>query len=250
MSDTLDTARTDWPRALRALRRLIADSERTEEVFELIDAMAGPSGLRRFEAFRDDPAGRTLLERKPCLLTTLSNREALRRLPEGSFGRAYADFMDGADLSADGLLEASELGNDQTAAASVGDPDLEWWGCRLRDSHDLWHVLSGYGRDEAGEVALLAFTHAQTGNRAIAMIVLVGAAVGLAQGGLGWPGYLLRARRRGKAARRLQFAPYEDWLARPLADVRADLGIEPPEVAHPTGIAVGNRGDEAELVQA
>lgn len=250
MSQASSPARTDWPRALRALRRLVADSQRTEEVFELIDAMAGPSDLRRFEAFRSDPEGQALLERKPCLLAALSDRGALRRLPEGSFGRAYADFMDGADLSADGLVEASDLGNEKKAAAQVGDPDLDWWGTRLRDSHDLWHVLTGYGRDEAGEVALLAFTHAQTGNRAMGLIVAVGAAIGTAQGGFGWPGYLVRARRRGKAADRLQFAPFEDWLVRPLADVRADLGIEPPEVAHPGGIAVANRGEQAELVGA
>ena len=28
----------------------------------------------------------------------------------------------------------------------------------MRDMHDLWHVLTGYGMDEAGEAANLAFS--------------------------------------------------------------------------------------------
>ena len=36
---------------------------------------------------------------------------------------------------------------------------------------------------------------------------------------------------------------YEELLALPLADVRARLGIEPPEVAHPEGVVVANRED-------
>ena len=63
-------------------------------------------------------------------------------------------------------------------------------------------------------------------------------------------GRLLRARRRGKDARGLQFAPYEAWLERPLAEVRADLGIEPPQVAHPAGFAVANRGEQATPIKA
>lgn len=235
--------RIQWRRAARALRRLIADSERTEEVFELIEALSGPSDDRAFRAFASDPRGRRLLDEGASLLEALSDRQRLRDMPQGSLGHAYARFMDAADLSPDGLVEASER-----EGSLPQDAESDWYGCRLRDSHDLWHVLTGYGRDEAGEVALLAFTYGQLRNAGIGVIVLAGALIGLIHGGFGWPSYLLRAKRRGAAAEALQFAPFESWLTRPLDDVRRECGVALPGIAHPEGIAVGSRGDVPQLV--
>jgi ubiquinone biosynthesis protein COQ4 len=97
---------------------------------------------------------RAWLAERPSLLATLSDRARLRALPPGSFGRAYADFMDAARLDARGLVEA-ERRSDAAARVEVLDPDREWLAGRLRDVHDLWHVLTGYGRDEAGEANLV-----------------------------------------------------------------------------------------------
>lgn len=242
-AQTPEAAPRRWRRAARSLARLIADPERTQEVFELIDALSDPSDDRSLRAFASDPRGRALLDERPSLLAALSDRQRLRTMTPGSLGHAYARFMDAADLSADGLVEASERDG-------VGPQDTEsdWHGRRLRDSHDLWHVLTGYGRDEAGELALLAFTYGQLPNRGIGLIVLAGAVIGLLHAGFGWPAYLRQAKRRGAAAEALQFAPFERWLQRPLDDVRRDCGITPAEVAHPEGIAVGSRGDDANLV--
>ena len=240
-----ESPRIQWRRAARALRRLIADSERTEEVFELIEALSGPSDDRVFQAFASDPRGRKLLGERASLLEALSDRQRLRDMPPGSLGRTYASFMDAADLSPDGLVQASERDG-----AVPQDTASDWHGCRLRDSHDLWHVLTGYGRDEAGEVALLAFTYGQLRNAGIGVIVLAGALIGLVHGGFGWPAFLRAAKKRGATAEALQFAPFESWLHRPLDEVRRECGVTHPEVAHPEGIAVGNRGDIVKLVVA
>ena len=45
---------------------------------------------------------------------------------------------------------------------------------RMRDMHDLTHTLTGYGRDPLGELCLLAFMYAHTGNLGMALIVLMG----------------------------------------------------------------------------
>ena len=39
---------------------------------------------------------------------------------------------------------------------------IEWYGWRNRDTHDLLHVLTGYGRDAVGEQCVLAFTYGQS----------------------------------------------------------------------------------------
>jgi ubiquinone biosynthesis protein COQ4 len=123
------------------------------------------------------------------------------------------------------------------------DPDRQWFFDRLRDMHDLWHVLTGYGRDEAGEAANLAFTFAQTRHQGIGVIVVAAALIGSRSNRFEWQRYLYRAWRRGRRAAWLPAVAYERLLDRPLEEVRRSLAIEPPELAHPQGIIVANRDD-------
>ena len=224
-----------WAEAGAALRVLISHPERTDQVFELIDALGGDSGERQFQRFRAHPEGRRLLHERPSLLSALQDRARLEALPQESFGRCYAAFMGEERLRAEGLLDAQQMVGDPRAGL---DPERRWFYDRLRDAHDLWHVLTGYGRDIAGEAANLAFTHAQTRNRGIAAIVLTAAWLGPKGGGLYWQRYLLRAWRRGRRCRPLMLARYEELLPRPLCEVRRELEIEEPLAAHPKGIVV------------
>jgi ubiquinone biosynthesis protein COQ4 len=234
--------RVQWRRAATALRTLVRDPERTEQVFELIQALAGRSGERVYRRFRADPEGRRLLRERPSLLAALSDRERLAALPEGSFGRAYADFMREQRLEAAGLVDAAVSVRDPDEPL---DPERRWFFDRLRDMHDLWHVLTGYGRDIAGEAANLAFTLGVTGNRGIAVIVLTAAVRGPKTADLHWQRYRLRAWRRGRRARGVTRARYEELLPEPLAEVRRALGIEAPERAHPGGVIVFEGGATA-----
>ena len=149
--------------------------------------------------------------------------------------------MEAAQLDAAGLVDASMEGDTD---ARVGySPDACWFFDRLRDMHDLWHVLTGYGRDEAGEAANLAFTFAQIANLGVGFIVVAAAMLGPRSDRLLWQRYLFRAWRRGRRAAWLPAARYEEMLPLPLAEVRTRLAIEPPEVAHPEGVLVASRED-------
>ena len=153
--------------AWRALRRLIQYPEDTAQVFEIIRAIGGRAIERGFRRFRLTPVGEKILREKINLVDTLKDRENLATLPRGSLGQAYLQFTASQQLTADGLVDASE---DHTE--EMLDPNVKLSAERLRDMHDLWHTLTGYGRDELGEACLLAFTYAQTRNRGIALIVL------------------------------------------------------------------------------
>lgn len=212
-----------YPRlAWAALKRLIDDPERTEEVFVIIRNLSGDALWQSYERLRRRPNGAALLSRN--LVETLSDRERLRSMPTGSLGRAYYDFVHAENLSADGLVEASEGGDWEDS-----HPALIAHGERLRDMHDLWHVTTGYGRDTFGELCLLAFTHAQNPNLGIASIVLIGGSKIRREIGRGTWSAAWRAWRDGKRA---SWLPAEDWealLEQPLADVRSQLGIRTPE---------------------
>jgi ubiquinone biosynthesis protein COQ4 len=108
--------------------------------------------------------------------------------------------------------------------------------------HDLWHVLTGYGRDEAGEAANLAFSFAHMPFRGVALI-LFGIALNSPPEGLGrvgWLRYLYRAWRRGRQSAWLPSVRYERLLARPLEEVRQTLRIPPARTVHPQGVIVAS----------
>ena len=208
--------------ALRALKNLINDPERTDEVFVFINAMSGNALERSYEKFQKTRTGQTILAEKRTLLDTLLNHEALQDYPPGTLGHAYLHFVETQQITADGLVEASE------ADEKISDPGLRFFGERMRDQHDLWHVVTGYGRDVFGEACLLAFTYAQTRNRGLGIIALVGTwkisrEVGRGVITAAWQAY--------KAGKKAAWLPQQDWealLAHPLEELRQQLGIEPP----------------------
>ncbi len=207
----------DLRRTLRALQALFANPDDTAQVFTIIESLTGRSRLRLGERFAADPSGARLLRERPDLVERLSDREALRRLPEGSLGRAYLAFVESEGISADGLVAASEGG--EAARLPAG---LQYVHNRMRDTHDLWHAVTGYKGDTLGEAALLAFSLPQTRNPGVALIVLAALLHPRAGG--------LRALVLGGFSRGLRAAwlPPIDWaplLALPLEEVRRRLGV-------------------------
>jgi ubiquinone biosynthesis protein COQ4 len=205
--------------AAKAVRRLLADPSDTRQVFVIFRAMRGRSGLRTFRRFSASTTGAAILRERRVLLATLQDNAAMAQHPPGSMGRAYRDFMAGQNLSADGLVAASE-----SWELDAVPPEMSLMRERMRDAHDLTHVLTGYGRDPLGEMCLLAFMYAHTRNLGMAMIV-----------GMGWPRLPGAARRavaeawrNGRKARWLPEQDYEALLPRPLAAVRRELAIADP----------------------
>ncbi|HVJ55161.1 MAG TPA: Coq4 family protein [Aliidongia sp.] len=210
--------------ALKALRALLRNGEDTRQVFLIIDALRGRSGERAFERFRKTEIGRTVLSERRVLLDRLSDRAALARLPEGSLGRAYLAFMAAQNLTAEGLVEASETGDRQALSE-----ERRLFGARSRDTHDLQHVVTGYGRDGLGEVSLLAFGYAKTKNRGIGLIALAGMfKVARHLPGLPVKRAVWEAYRHGRRAAWMLHQDWEALLAEPLEQVRRNLNILPP----------------------
>lgn len=213
--------------ALRGIRALLRDPDDTAKVFDIIDALAGRSVEYAFNRFRKTEQGAALLETRPDLVSILSDRERLLALPAGTLGRTYGEFVTREQLSADGLVEASE----RIAERDPSIPEERYWfGARLRDMHDLWHVVTGYNRDLIGEASLLAFTYAQLKNRGIGFIVLVAyLRAGSREVSHARP-TIRAAYRRGRDAAWLPSQDWEALLEKPLDEVRRELGVGAPPV--------------------
>jgi ubiquinone biosynthesis protein COQ4 len=210
--------------AWRALRKLIANPEQTEEVFKIIRALSGPALERGYHRFAKTDVGARILREDIDLLDALTDREALAALPANTLGRHYLHFVTSENISADGLVAASQ--NNEFANLH---PGLARFGARQRDMHDLWHTLTQYGRNELGEVCLLAFTYAQTKNRGVGAICLAGCRQLSKYYGSGVFRAARRAFRAGKAAAWLPAQDWEALLTQPIDEVRAMLNIPTPE---------------------
>ena len=206
--------------AMRAVRKLMATGD-TRQVFVILRAMRGNVINRNFLRFAGTKTGKAVLAERRDLLARLTDRDRLRALPEGSLGRAYLAFMEEEDLSAQALVAASENWEDDPAP-----PEIDLFRTRLRELHDVSHVVTGYGRDPLGEICLLAFTYRQQGNLGRLMIV------GMAWGRIPRParGAVREAWRNGKTCGWLADKDWEAWLARPLDEVRRELGVTAPVV--------------------
>lgn len=229
-------------RAFRLLREVIADPDDTDKVFAFFEAVGGNEGPRAFERLVAHPDGRRLLAARPSLVAALADEGALAALPEDSLGGWYLRFMRGRGFAPAGLLEARDRG---ARARVLDDAEHEWFYDRINVMHDLWHVVTGYGTDELGEAALLAFSQAQIPNRGFPILLAAAVVKGPKSWDLAWPRYLWRAYRRGRRAALLTAAPWEELLPLPVPEVRRRLRIEPAAVWHAEGIRAGTLGGSA-----
>jgi ubiquinone biosynthesis protein COQ4 len=210
--------------ALRALRELKRDAGNTRQVFLLMDALRGKTSLRQLGRFRETETGRAVLAEKRVLLNRLNERQTLAALPPGSLGRGYYEFMMTEQLSAQGLVNASQF--DETLPPGE---DMTLFRERSREMHDLLHVVTGYGRDPLGEASLLAFSYAQTGLKGF-LVIAVWAAQRIARklGRAPVRRAVFEGYRHGRRAGWLWAADWEALLAEPVAAIRTRYHIAEP----------------------
>jgi ubiquinone biosynthesis protein COQ4 len=215
--------RRNWGAALKALRRLMTNKEDTGQVFEIMRALNGDSTARNFDRLLKTPGGGRLAYEHVELEPLLMDDAWLDSFAEGSVGAAYRTFVRSERLSAEGLADISRQGQTRIAI----EHPYAWFGRRIRDTHDIWHILTGYHRDGLGEACLVAFSYAQTGGVGWGLIALGallrtrGQGGGLARKAI-WQGY-----QRG---RRASWLPGEDYVAlmsEPLEAARRRFGLTP-----------------------
>lgn len=216
--------RRGWLTALMALRRLLADKEDTGQVFEIFRALNGKANQRNYARLISSPEGGRIAYEHVELAPLLMDDAWLDSFADATVGAAYRRFIRSENISAEGLAEVSRQG--QGVTLEQPHP-LAWFGRRGRDSHDIWHVLTGYGRDGLGEACLVAFSYAQT--RALGWLVIAIGAGLRSRSNRGaviaaiWQGY-----QRGKACRWLPGEDYVRLMREPLEAARARLGLTAP----------------------
>ena len=197
--------------AASALRTLMNNPGRLDQVLVLNQAVNAKRISDAVVKFGATDEGRRFFAERPRIDRTHVDFDALRQLPDGTLGREYTRFLDSNGITPDAFEKLPD-----------GDERAAWLMLRLRQTHDLWHVLTGYTPDVRGELLLQAFTYAQI--RAPGALVLV------IFGTLRWmnfdPQYLKALRRafsRGKATKFLPTVRWEELWATPVSELRTML---------------------------
>ena len=210
-------ARERWRRALTALGTVMANPERTDQVLVFSTYANAGTMSRRLHRFYDNPRGRRLYDERRTIDSHTIDLDALAALPADTLGHAYATFLRSRGLTAEIFDGAPE---------HVSDPKAAYVMQRMRQTHDLWHVVTGHETDPFGEIALQAFTFGQIGAPSTFVLSAAGTLnFWRMRPGLGRA--VLAAYKAGRAANPLVVFPWEDHWETPLVEVQRLLDVTP-----------------------
>jgi ubiquinone biosynthesis protein COQ4 len=219
------TGRRDWRTAFDAIRKLLANGDDTTQVFRIMKALNTGNSERNYARLIATEAGGKLAYDRLELTERFTDKAWVTQFAPGTVGAAYREFLETTGYSADGLAEVSKVIREDELLHPYG-----WFGRRVRDIHDIWHVLTGYKADESlGEACLVAFSYAQVGGLGWAWIAGAASLKSLKVTGnrlfakAVWEGY-----RNGRKAKWLAGEDYEALMAEPIDAARARLGIVEP----------------------
>ncbi len=219
-------------KAWRHFRKLVADKEDTEQVFHITEALKGRKTHEQAWAFIRSPDGQRYLAEETDLPGMLDDHARWTDCGPNTVAAHYIAFMRREGLSAAGLVAESE--KFMPPEKQLGDL-TEWYFKRLRDTHDLFHILTGYGRDALGEASLLGFTFQQNHNLGIGFIAYAAAHQIRRATGTRAPIYasINEGRRLGRAAAKLSHMDVEAVMRMDIDEARALLGVGEPVVYRP-----------------
>jgi len=204
----------------RCMALSLLDSTRTQELLtgEEISSVGRMAALRPMMEASEE--GRAILAERPWISTETVDYDALLALPEDRLGHRYAAHLRAHDLAPDPL----------TTPVTRGRTELDsYLLMRVRQTHDIWHALVGFGTEGHEEVLLHAFQWPQLRMPYSALVVGFGTIKHLI-GERRWR--LLRhalrdAVRAGRAAAPLLPAYWERHWDEPIDAVRERLGVTP-----------------------
>ncbi|HEY9296021.1 MAG TPA: Coq4 family protein [Phormidium sp.] len=206
----------DYLQTLKGVVTLLRDPGKTDSVYDVEE------GLRNIKAAK---LSADFLKSKPEVAAIIAERylapepdmEALLKLPKESLGYGYASYL-------------TEAGFDPNFYRKIQVvDDVSYVFLRIRQSHDIWHIITGMKTDVIGELGLKGFELAQT-RRPMSIILLAG---GLLRTLLSSPedldmlldriavGY-----RMGAKAKPFMAQKWEENWEKPVSEWRAELGIE------------------------
>lgn len=142
--------------------------------------------------------------------------DSLAGCPDGSLGRVFVD-------------HCQTRGVDPNLLHVPPDSEIEWMLNHFYQTHDIWHVVTGWGMDLPGEVGLGAFCAAQFGDPAffgfMNALVMVNVVLRRADLGEVFEAFSI-GYQAGKHSEPLFGTDWDALWDRPIEEVRAGFSID------------------------
>jgi ubiquinone biosynthesis protein Coq4 len=200
---------------MKALWTFIKDPTRSEAIFEINEAFQSRWVVNVVHKLFIEKSSIAPLMRERYGPASLSNAELLK-FPEGSLGFEYGKFLSENNLDP-GFYPPLEVIDDKS-----------YFRNRLRQTHDYWHLLTGFSTSYVDEAGLQAFYFAQIPHPFFALFT----ALLLVHSAINSPGETLTSLktiaygwRMGRGSSPFLAQKWEDQWAKPLAQLRRKLNL-------------------------
>ena len=201
---------------LKGCVSLIRDPNQTDSVFDIVEGMRNTDASKfALLHIKSDPQVEAIIKER--YVPDIPNVEELIKFPHKSLGHTYASYIKESNFQADFYRQIKV------------EDDISYILLRMRQSHDIWHIVTDFKTDSIGELGLQAFSLAQT-RLPLPVILLSG---GLLKTLLQSPatlGDLLEkiaiGYRMGAKAKPLLAQKWEENWNKSIDDIRNELNIE------------------------
>ena len=206
---------------LTLIDRVAGASSDVNNVFDVTDMLRdSPQMEQCLKWMKQDPATAKMIEEQ--YMGADYDLEAMLKMPQGSLGWTYAKVM--TEINYDPkFYRLREI-----------ESDTDYVINRIRKTHDLHHILTGFSMDDYGEAGVISVTVAQTGYPGWMLIDILAMLLNFFAGenDLGITveydfDTISTGIKMGRVAKPLFPVKWEECFELPLEQLRAELNIKP-----------------------
>ncbi|MEM9381496.1 MAG: Coq4 family protein [Planctomycetota bacterium] len=214
---------------LKGVMGMLRNPEHTESVFDIEDGLRDIDATGEMIAYLRTCEDTARMMDERWLAPESPDLDALSELPEGTLGKDFAHH-----------ILSHGYDPDYYRKIDVKD-DTDYVMMRIRQTHDIWHVVTGFDVSRIGEVALKAFELGQM-RRPMAAVICAGGVIRfMMKDPDEFPDLLngiSMGYRLGLGSKKFLGQKWEEHWDRPVAEWRELLGVErdaaDPSNWHPT----------------
>lgn len=204
-------------KALRAFLSMIDVGVGIQEIFDVEDALSKQEVCAaQITYLKSHPEIAQIFEER--YLGPAPNLEELFKLPEDSLGFTYASNLRAVNYES-GFFPKVEVKD-----------DASYYVMRMRQTHDIWHTVSGYGLTDFGGLGLAGFQVANNRDP-LAVILIAGAILNLIKTNSDYLNAIIlvfqQGYEAGSQAKPFLGQKWEEAWEKPIADWRAELNVPP-----------------------
>ncbi|WP_416670711.1 Coq4 family protein [Egbenema bharatensis] len=215
MTEKNAAMRKEFLLGLQGFMEFVKNPNNTESVFDIAEAMARTEATTGSVTYlKSIPEVAQIIEER--YIAPPPNLQELLSLPQDSLGYIYSSHM--TEVNFDPEFYRKVMVQD----------DFTYIALRMRQTHDIWHIITGFGVDVASEIGLQAFQLAQN-HSPMAVMLMAGALLNMIRSCQNIDALMQmisRGYHLGLQAKPFLAQKWEEGWEKPLAEWRSELGIE------------------------